>query len=58
MHRAQGGFGKGVLCLLAPLQGDIGRGAFQELDQVKALHPFCKHAARASRCGGAKFRST
>jgi len=30
-------------------QGDLGKGAFQELDQVAALEPFCKYAASIPR---------
>eukprot|EP00967_Tisochrysis_lutea_P136930 scaffold244908_cov25-Tisochrysis_lutea.AAC.1 len=40
-----------VMLLMCALQGELGKGAFQELDQVAALRPFCKYAASASRCG-------
>ena len=33
------------------LQGEIGKGAFQELDQVAAVQQFCKYAGRADSPG-------
>ena len=33
------------------LQGEIGKGAFQELDQVAAVQQFCKYAGRANSLG-------
>ena len=30
------------------LQGEVGKGAFQELDQVAAVQQFCKYAGRAN----------
>ena len=33
------------------LQGEIGKGAFQELDQVAAVQQFCKYAGRANSPG-------
>lgn len=35
-------------CLTSPLfQGEIGKGAFQELNQVQAVKPFTKYAGQA-----------
>ncbi len=30
------------------MQNELGKGAFQELDQVKAVQQFCKYAGQAS----------
>ena len=30
------------------MQNEVGKGAFQELDQVKAVQQFCKYAGQAS----------
>lgn len=33
---------------MLPVQNELGKGAFQELDQVKAVQQFCKYAGSAS----------
>ena len=35
----------GALCM----QNEVGKGSFQELDQVAAVRPFCKFTVRATR---------
>ena len=36
------------MCVRVSVQNEIGKGAFQELDQVKAVQQFCKYAGSAS----------
>ena len=33
------------------MQNELGKGAFQELDQVAAAAPYCKYAAQAKSLG-------
>ena len=39
----------GVPHQLCVVQGELGKGSFQELDQVKAVGQFTKYAGRAKR---------